>query len=90
MRAMPGLEDTILRLEKYCRSRNWAGFDPYDALNSELFARTPLAKSRIARLAFTQFLKRSPVNLRPLLRVRPQQDPKALALFLMSYARRAR
>jgi len=85
-----GLEETILRLEAYCRERGWAGFDPYDALNSELFARTPLAKSHVARLAFTQFLKRSPVNLRPLLRIRPQQNSKALALFLMAYVRRAR
>jgi hypothetical protein len=84
------LEDTILKLETYCRSRQWAGFDPYDALNSELFVRTPLAKSRIARLAFTQFLKRSPVNLRPLLRIQPQQSPKAIALFLMFYVKRAR
>ncbi len=83
------LEQTILRLEAYCRSHQWAGFDPYDALNSELFARTPLAKNRVARLAFTQFLKRSPVNLRPLLRIRPQQNPKALALFLMAYVRLA-
>ena len=90
MKTMPGLEATTLRLEAYCRTRQWAGFDPYDALNSELFARTPLAKSHVARLAFTQFLKRSPVNLRPLLRIQPQQDPKAIALFLMSYVRRAR
>jgi hypothetical protein len=87
---VPGLEDTIVKLEAYCREHHWAGFDPYDALNSELFARTPLSKSRVARLAFTQFLKRSPVNLRPLLRIPPTQDPKAIALFLMSYIRRAR
>ena len=85
-----GLEEAIIKLEAYCRSREWAGFDPYDALNSELFARTPLAKSRVARLALTQFLKRSPVNFRPLLGIQPHQNPKALALFLMSYVRRAR
>jgi len=84
------LEDIIVKLEAYCRNRQWAGFDPYDALNSELFARTPLAGSRVARVAFTQVLKRSPVNLRPLLRIRPQQIPKALALFLTSYVKRAR
>ncbi|MFO7691661.1 MAG: hypothetical protein R6V57_01125, partial [Vicinamibacterales bacterium] len=90
MSHVPGLEDVIARLEAYCRERDWAGFDPYDALNSELFARTPLAKSRVARLALTQFLKRSPVNFRPLLRIGPHQNPKALALFLMSYVRLAR
>jgi hypothetical protein len=83
------LEETIARLERYCRTHQWSGFDPYDALNSELFARTPLAKSRVARLALTQILKRSPVNLRPLLRVAPQQEPKAIALFLMAYLKLA-
>jgi hypothetical protein len=87
---VPGLEDTIVKLEAYCRERQWAGFDPYDALNSELFARTPLSKSRVARLAFTQVLKRSPVNFRPLLRIQPTQNPKAIALFVMSYVKRAR
>jgi hypothetical protein len=90
LRAVPGLGDTIAKLEAYCRDREWAGYDPYDALNSELFAQTPLAKIQVARLAFTQFLKRSPINLRPLLAIRPQQNPKALALFLMSYVKRAR
>lgn len=87
---MQGLEDTIVKLEAYCRERQWAGADPYDALNSEPFARSPLMKSHAARLAFTQFMKRSPVNLRPLLRIHPRQDPKAIALFLMAYLRRAR
>ncbi len=87
---MAGLEETIVKLEAYCRDRQWAGYDPYDALNSELFARSPLMKSHVARLAFTQFLKRSPVNLRPWLRIEPRQDPKAIALFLMAYVRRAR
>ena len=90
MSTAAGLDATIAKLEEYCRSRNWAGFDPYDALNSELFARTPLVHSRLARLAFTQFMKRSPVNLRPLLRIRPHQNPKALGLFLSFYVRRAR
>jgi hypothetical protein len=83
------LERPFQKLEAYCRERDWVGFDPYDALNSELISDTPLANSRIARLVVTQALKRSPVNFRPLLRVRPRRDPKATALFLMTYARRA-
>src|SRR6185369_14399880 len=35
-----------VRLETFCRSHDWTGFDPYDALNSELFAKTPLVESR--------------------------------------------
>jgi hypothetical protein len=59
-------------------------------LNSQLFALTPMASSRIARLALTQLLKRSPVNLRSVLGVRPQPDPKATALFVSAYVKRAK
>jgi len=66
----------------YCESRQWAGWDPYDALNSELFRSTPLANSKWCRLALTQILKRLPFNLRPLLAVPAGQNPKGVALFL--------
>lgn len=62
------------------------GWDPYDALTSPLLrtlARTPLMER-----AFLQGLKRSPVNVRPLLGVRRLAHTKGLALFL-SASRRA-
>ena len=73
-----------LKLLAYCRSNEWAGYDPYDALNSGLFKALPFLNSRVPRLVLTQALKRSPVNLRSLLQVPRTQNPKALALFLSS------
>lgn len=70
---------------EYCRKNDWAGFDPYDALNSRLFNRTPFAKNRICRIALTQILKRLPINLRPLLLIPREQNPKAIALFLRAF-----
>lgn len=67
-----------------CRNENWAGYDPYDALNSRLFAHSPLVHSRICRLIFTQIMKRLPVDFRPYLLVTREKNPKALALFLMA------
>jgi hypothetical protein len=81
------LGEVTSKLEAYCRERQWAGWDPYDALNSRWSAWGPIAGSRLARLALTQFLKRSPVNFRPLLGIEPEQNPKALALFLTAYLR---
>lgn len=76
---------TVTRqLFNYCRSNNWAGHDPYDALNSELFKRLPFLDFWLPRLALTQLLKRSPINLRPLLMIPKTQNPKALGLFLMA------
>src|SRR5579862_839811 len=76
--------DLATKLLNYCRSNDWAGYDPYDALNSPLFKAVPLLDSRLPRLALTQALKRSPVNVRRLLWVPKTQNPKGMALFLTS------
>ncbi len=77
-------QNVTLQLLEYCRSRDWAGVDPYDAMNSRLFTALPILDRRIPRLVLTQLLKRSPINLRPLLLVPPTQNAKALGLFLSS------
>jgi hypothetical protein len=74
--------ENVLTLLDYCRAEAWAGYDPYDALNSRLFNATPFRHSKLCRLALTQALKRLPMNLRPLLLISKEQNPKALALFL--------
>jgi hypothetical protein len=76
------LEAIHSKLLAYCRANDWAGYDPYDALNSEILKSLPFLNFRVARIAFTQFLKRSPINFRRLLRIPKKQNPKALALFL--------
>ena len=71
-------------LWNYCRAQNFAGFDPYDGLNSRLFQSTPLRNSRLARLAWTQFCKRSPVNFRKVMRVPRERNAKGIALFALA------
>jgi hypothetical protein len=79
-----GIRDCIASLMEYCQENNWAGFDPYDALNSRLLSQTPFMKSRVFRIAITQALKRLPINLRPYLLISQEQNPKAIGLFLMA------
>jgi len=81
-RSLPDIQQVVLKLLHYCRANDWAGYDPYDALNSELFKALPFLDMRFVRLALTQAMKRSPINLRPLLFVRKTQNPKGLALVL--------
>jgi hypothetical protein len=78
----PEVARAARKLLAYCRQNNWAGHDPYDALNSRLFRALPVLDSRIPRLALTQILKRSPINVRSLALVPKTQNPKAMALFL--------
>src|ERR1700730_3124815 len=77
----------MLKLLSYCRANEWAGYDPYDALNSRLFSVLPFLNSRWPRLLLTQALKRSPVNVRGLLGVPKTQNPKALGLFLSAFVK---
>ncbi len=81
------------QLFSWCREHDFAGHDPFDALNSRLFRSTPLARSRNARFIWTQVVKRSPADLRTLARVPAQRNAKGIALFALaeiSHYRRAR
>lgn len=71
----------------HCAEADWAGYDPYDALNSRVFQATPLRRSKWARLVLTQLLKRSVINFRPLLGVPKTHNPKGLALFLSAHVK---
>ncbi|MFM9903115.1 MAG: hypothetical protein ACKVQJ_00920 [Pyrinomonadaceae bacterium] len=84
------LETVYDRLFVYCQSENFAGYDPFDGLNSVLFQATPLKHMAPARLAWLQMVKRSAVNLRPVLRIKKGVNPKALALFALAELSRFR
>ena len=71
-------------LWRWCRQQGFAGYDPYDALNSRWFQATPLKRSRWARLAWTQLHKRSPVNLRSLVGIPRERNAKGIALFALA------
>ncbi|HJT67035.1 MAG TPA: hypothetical protein VJ749_11310 [Pyrinomonadaceae bacterium] len=72
------------QLLAWCREHDFAGHDPFDALNSRLFQATPLANSRAARLFWTQLLKRSPADLRSVALVPAERNSKGIALFALA------
>ena len=75
----PKHERALRKLLQYCRVEKWAGYDPYDGLNVHPDLAIPLT-NRVARTALIQLVKRSPVNIRPLLGIRKEHNPKGLAL----------
>ena len=72
------------QLFSWCQEHDFAGHDPFDALNSRLFQATPLAQSRNARFIWTQLVKRSPSDLRTLARVPAERNAKGIALFALA------
>jgi len=73
-------------LKAYVEAADYMGYDPYDALNSPLL-NVISKKSKWLRIAFTQALKMSPVNIRPLLVVTKGHNPKGIGLFLWGYSK---
>jgi len=74
------------RLRGYVETADYAGYDPYDALNSPLL-KWISSPSKWMRIACTQLLRRCPVNLRAILGIKKGHNPKAIGLFLWGYAR---
>jgi hypothetical protein len=80
------LVDALARLEAWGSARDWLGTDPYDGLNATRFI-SPLARSRRGRQLVTQLVKRSPLDLRRPLGIRPAHSAAALAQVVSAYAR---
>jgi hypothetical protein len=78
------LQTVYDQLLAWCRAHDFAGHDPFDALNSRLFQATPLTNSRAARLLWTQLLKRSPADLRAVTLVPAERNAKGIALFALA------
>jgi hypothetical protein len=74
------------RIQAWGEARDWRGYDPYDALNSPL-AGVLTVGTPFGRRVLTQAVKLSPLNLRPVLGIRPAWNAKALALVASGYAR---
>lgn len=75
----------ITRLKSWVESRDFAGWDPYDAMNSPLVRLLSLG-TKYGRIAWTQFFRKCPINLRPLFAVPKRKNAKALGLFLEAYS----
>jgi len=80
------ISSSIESLRSYVEGEDFAGYDPYDALNSPI-ARFLSLERKYVRIAWTQLLRRLPVNIRPLLCIKKGHNPKGLGLFLGGYAK---
>lgn len=82
---MENINISFEKLKDYVEKEEFKGWDPYDGLNSWIIQKTPLGESRLFRLGWIQLFKRSPINLRRLLGVKKEYNPKGLGLFLIGY-----
>ena len=77
------IKDSLAELKSYCEQEGFKGFDPYDGLNSRFFQSLPfIPRNRLLGLVWIQTFKRSPLNLRRLVGIKKETNPKALGIFL--------
>lgn len=79
------LFDVIGALEHWLRARDYAGKDPFDALNATRMPAVVRSNHRLRQVAI-QFGKRSPVDVRPLLGVPQVRIAKGVGLVASGYA----
>jgi len=83
------ISSSLEKLDAWIEKEEFRGWDPHDALNSPLLRWLTLG-NRFAGILWLQLLRRSPLNLRPLLAIKKEYNPKGMGLFLASYIRKYR
>jgi polysaccharide biosynthesis protein VpsJ len=76
--------DSIRRLDAWLVSHNYQAYDPFDGLNAWL---RPLALGSFGKQLLQQGVRRFPINLRPLLGIRPAPSSKGHAYLARGYLR---
>ena len=77
--------EALRAVERWGDSREWIGSDPYDGLNATRCDRL-LRRSTFGGRVLTQIVRRSPVDLRPLLGIPPGRSAAAVAQVVSAYA----
>ena len=77
------IEDSLRRVEKWVESRGYRGYEPFDGLNS--FLRPLTFGNLFADRLLQQLVRQSPINLRPLLGVKPNESTKGRGYMAWGY-----
>ena len=82
---MKDVKTILSQLEKNFSKDKYKGMDLFDGLNSLIYKKIPFNHNRYLRLAWIQFFKKSPINLRKLFRVPSSRNPKGISLIMRGY-----
>ncbi len=83
---MSQIQQATDTLRQRIEKEDYKGYDPYDALNSRLFRIPYLKRNKPIRFLAQQLVKRTPLNLRPILAVPKGENPVSLGLSIQAYA----
>ena len=73
---------SIDRLDRWLECHNYQAYDPFDGLNAWV---RPLAFGKLGRQLLQQCVRRFPINLRPVLGIRPSESSKGYGYLARGY-----
>jgi len=79
------INNSLKKLVSYIEVENYSGNDPYDGLKSPIFKLPGLNSNQKIRFYSQQLIKRFPINLRPILRIKKGYNPVTLGLSIDGY-----
>jgi hypothetical protein len=82
--SVDALLESLRCLDVHGEENDWTGPDPYEALNATRFT-WPLRDTTLGKRVLLQVVKRSPVNLRPVMGIKPTPNSAAAAWALSAY-----
>ena len=85
-RVTASIESSLQKVEKWVEENDYRGYEPFDGLSSYL---RPLTfRSIFAERLLQQLVRQSPLNLRPILGVKPQESTKGRGYMAWGYLKR--
>jgi hypothetical protein len=83
--AQQRIEASLRAVHRWLEEHHYAAFDPFEGLSSAL--RPLTLGTKFGRQVLVQIVRRSPVNLRPLLGIRPTTGTKGIGFLAQGYLR---
>ena len=80
------IQQALLKLEQWVIRSDWKAYDTFDGLSSPLAPILTLG-SPFLRQVWQQGVRRFPINLRPLLGIKPDMSTKGMGFFAQGYLR---
>ena len=77
------IEESVLKVERWVEARNYIGFEPFDGLNSFFYPLT--FRNLFLERLLQQTIRQSPINLRPLFGVKPNDSTKGRGYMAWGY-----
>jgi hypothetical protein len=78
--------NSLVKLHRWVEQADWKAYDTFDGLGSPLAKMLPVSRPLLRR-CWQQAVRRFPINIRPLVGIKPETSSKGMGFFAQGYLR---